>query len=416
MYYVILNRIIISILLLMSVNLQAQIRYLDDLFESEKLDTSIVYAEVNALKFPYLSEDKTEVKELLMDVYQPKGDIKRNRPCILIVHGGAFMIGHRTERNIVGIAEDMARKGYVTASIDYRIGFNSVSGESATRALYRSIQDTKSAIRYLKANHKTFGIDTSLVFTFGTSAGSIAAMHAAYLEEDECYKFPAMIKDLGCLSCSGNTLKPKGEPCAIANLWGAIVDTSIINKGKNIPIISFHGMEDKVVSPDSINPFKLSFLPALVGTNLITPRLKNLRINTEYYKFNSGHAPWGAFRTTPVYDTIIDKTTLFFYNYLQQNSSNLIDEYTYKSVKSDFQVYPNPTTEFIHIDLMNYNIDFNIQIINSLGDVVLDVDVSNTENKETMIFNIKHLPKGYYYLSINDEYQSQSQLFYKSDL
>lgn len=403
------------IMLLASLNLNAQIRYLDNLFEVEKMDTSMVYGEAKALKFPFLSEDKTEVQQLLMDIYQPKGDIKKNRPCILIVHGGAFMIGHRTEKNIVGIAEDMAKKGYVTASIDYRTGFNSVSGTSATRAVYRSVQDTKAAIRYLKANRQKFGIDTTHIFAFGTSAGSIAAMHAAYLDEDERHFIPASTDDLGCLSCSGNTLKHKGEPFAIANLWGAIIDTNVINRGKNIPIISFHGINDNVVSPDSINPFNLSFLHALAGTNLITPRLKNLGIETEYYKFDAGHAAWGTLRANPIYDTIIQKTTLFFYNCLQKSPLNQMEKFTYKSIKSDFSIYPNPTTEFINIDLVNYQEAFNVQIINNLGDVVLDVEVSNTAQKETIIFNVKDLIKGYYYLSITDKIQSHSQLFYKSD-
>ena len=60
---------------------------------------------------------------LRMDIYQPTGDASAERPVIIFAHQGGFVTGSRTDAYMVKVCTQFARLGYVTASIDYRLGF-----------------------------------------------------------------------------------------------------------------------------------------------------------------------------------------------------------------------------------------------------------------------------------------------------
>ena len=61
------------------------------------------------------------VHHLKMDIYQPNPTIDpvEKRPLILMTHGGSFAVGNRT--GMAYYALEMAQRGFVTASIDYRL-------------------------------------------------------------------------------------------------------------------------------------------------------------------------------------------------------------------------------------------------------------------------------------------------------
>lgn len=408
-----MNKILTILCLLITVNSFGQIRYLDSLFIAEKTDSAVVYGTADALNAPYLSDSWTYSQDLLMDVYEPQNDVNEVRPCVLFVHGGAFLFGSREDANGVNVCKDFTKKGYVAVSIDYRLGLNAFSAASAERAVYRGVQDTKAAIRFLKENYATYGIDTTRIFAMGSSAGSISIIHAAYFEEDERANIPSTFTtpDLGCLSCSGNSFTHNDKPIAIANLWGAIVDTTYIEAG-DVPMISFHGTDDFVVSPDSVNPFNSPFFPALSGSNYITPRLQNLGITTEYYKFyGQGHEPWGVLSETPYYDSIMDLTALFFYNYLQANPSNTIGQ---NSIIQELEIYPNPVSDLLNIDL---NIEAKSQtylrVTNSIGQVVHSENLLLPKGENQIQLNTSNWKTGLYYLSFSVDNQRVSRVVVK---
>ncbi len=97
---------------------------------------------------------------LKMDIYLPKASGKP-APTVLYVHGGSWVSGDKYE--IGGAGDTLALKGYVVSSINYRLA-----------PIYKwpaQIQDTKCAIRYLRANAATYGIDTNRIAAWGSSAG-----------------------------------------------------------------------------------------------------------------------------------------------------------------------------------------------------------------------------------------------------
>ena len=57
-----------------------------------------------------------------MDIYQPTGDNVTHRPLVILAHGGSFVNGTRSsDYPITALCADLAHKGYVTVSIDYRL-------------------------------------------------------------------------------------------------------------------------------------------------------------------------------------------------------------------------------------------------------------------------------------------------------
>lgn len=298
-------------------------RYVDDIF-GVTVDQNIQYGNAPALLFPWSNQHFTFNKSLQLDLYMPSGDTLTNRPCIVMAFGGSFLGGSKTQAELVDFCEQMAAKGYVVASIDYRIGFNVLSTNAAIRAVYRATQDMNAAVRFMRHNATTYGIDSDMVFAGGNSAGSIAALHSAYVDEIErmnsslfepTYGGFAFLNwpDLDCISCSGNAHPESGEVTGVVNLWGGIGDESWLlntNLPSDIPgIVSVHGGNDEVVFHDAGNPFNYPIFPSLFGSTNIHNALSDSGV-PELYSFdpNGEHELWDDQTTA---DAIVDLVANF---------------------------------------------------------------------------------------------------------
>ena len=99
-------------------------------------------------------------RTLEMDIYRPKGEWSA-LPAVVCIHGGGWAKGDRTSH--AKIAQALAPRGYVAATISYRL-----SGEAPFPA---QIYDCKAAVRFLRANSKTYGINPDQIGAIGLSAG-----------------------------------------------------------------------------------------------------------------------------------------------------------------------------------------------------------------------------------------------------
>lgn len=107
-------------------------------------------------------------RTLQLDIFWPK-DAAGPLPAIVCIHGGGWRKGSKINHRKV--AQALAAKGYVTASIDYRL-----SGEAKFPA---HIHDCKAAVRFLRANAKKYGINADRIGAIGHSAGGhLAALLA----------------------------------------------------------------------------------------------------------------------------------------------------------------------------------------------------------------------------------------------
>lgn len=294
-----------------------EMRYRHAVFSQVTVQNDVKYGSAPQWVWPYWNVD------LNMDVYQPDGDVVSNRPLIIFAHAGGFLNGSKGVDNMIAICDSFARKGYVTASLDYRKGFNPLDGESAERAVYRGIQDGKAAVRYFKENAALYGIDTNYIYFGGMSAGGFMALHVAYMDEES--ERPAStygggtVNNLGCLDCSGNNFAHTSKVRAVLNYWGAIQDTLNIVAG-DVPVMQMHGTDDPTVPFEYGQPFGLFTLPYVFGSKPVRERMENLGVYNEFY---TSSAPGrhmldgsdnGTFTTPPVpfwYDTLLPRTTDF---------------------------------------------------------------------------------------------------------
>jgi acetyl esterase/lipase len=163
---------------------QAQ-RYLADVFPQLKKTSDIVYG--------FAANPGDEPDTLRLDLFEPEGDTASQRPLFILIHGGSFRGGSRKDESIVDFAEAFARKGYVTASISYRLSDRTVLDWDTfvvdTLALFEAahaaMHDAKAAVRYFRKTADQHRINTSQISIGGLSAGGITAVSAGYIDRPE---------------------------------------------------------------------------------------------------------------------------------------------------------------------------------------------------------------------------------------
>ena len=97
-----------------------------------------------------------------LDVFVPGSAAVRPLPLAIFVHGGGLTAGDKGYLSPTFL-NALARAGFAVASLNYRL---------APRYKFPAqIEDVKCGIRYLRAHARSYGVDASQIFAFGTSYG-----------------------------------------------------------------------------------------------------------------------------------------------------------------------------------------------------------------------------------------------------
>src|SRR6266851_5939819 len=115
----------------------------------------------------------------VLDVLRPKG--LEDRPVVLFVHGGAWMIG---DKCLFGLYRNfgrfLAKNGIVAVMINYRLSPDVKHPEH--------IKDVARAFAWTRRHVKDYGGDPDRIFLCGHSAGghlvSLLATNEAYLQDE----------------------------------------------------------------------------------------------------------------------------------------------------------------------------------------------------------------------------------------
>jgi len=175
--------------------LQAQDRYLDEVFDSVIVVREMLYG-INIT----VITGAPAADSLHVDVYMPAGDTLTERPVAIVLHSGTFLppgfastIGNRHDYVNVETCKRLAKRGYVAVNMDYRVGWNPVSPEEIVRratilqAVWRSMQDTYSCIRYLNKTVVDFanpyGLDTDKIAIYGIGTGGFVGFNMMALDK-----------------------------------------------------------------------------------------------------------------------------------------------------------------------------------------------------------------------------------------
>jgi acetyl esterase/lipase len=108
-------------------------------------------------------------KSLQLDIYKQK-TINSEAPLLVFIHGGGWKGGNRADYLVYLLA--FARRGYVTATVSYRLLSDSPYPACA--------EDITDAVKWFFRNGETYGYDPDRIALIGGSAGAHLAMLGAY--------------------------------------------------------------------------------------------------------------------------------------------------------------------------------------------------------------------------------------------
>jgi predicted esterase len=203
------------------------LRYRHPVFSSATVSTNITYGSA--------PDNSGNPVALQLDLYRPAGDTVARRPVVVWVHGGGFAAGDKASgRNF---ATYFARRGYIAASINYRLlappgcGGNPDPTPECVRAAEAAQHDAQAAVRWLRANAAFLGVDASRIAMAGSSAGAITSLLTGWRPEDP--------------GTSGNP-GPSSAIRAAVSIAGGTPTNEYITAG-DAPAIFFHGTQDRTV-------------------------------------------------------------------------------------------------------------------------------------------------------------------------
>ena len=115
----------------------------------------------------------------LIRPWQQEGEAPAKRPLIVFLQGSAWTSPDLNYE--IPQLSRYAQKGYAVATLTHR-------SSSQGHPFPAYLQDTKTAIRFLRANAERFGIDSERVAMFGTSSGGNTALLVGLTGDDPRYR------------------------------------------------------------------------------------------------------------------------------------------------------------------------------------------------------------------------------------
>jgi acetyl esterase/lipase len=193
-------------------------------------------------------------RELRCDVFTPP-DTRTDRPAVLLLHGGGWSGGDRSQLRGYGI--QLARYGFLCVCPEYRL-----SGESAWPA---QIHDVKAALRWLRANAESLGVNADKISVSGNSAGAHLALMLGATPNVPVFEGKGGHNDVpttcaAVVAIYAPTLLRVGEPGdAISRLFGGKASREAEDAASPVtyahrhfpPTLLIHGNADDVVPVDA---------------------------------------------------------------------------------------------------------------------------------------------------------------------
>lgn len=351
-------------------------RYSSDVFTNVTVTSNVTYGQ----NTDFIGSNTT----LTMDIYEPTGDTLTERPLIVWAHGGSFIGGSKTDSDMTTLCNAFAKKGYVCASINYRVGMWPVDSTNAIKALLRSVQDMKAAVRFFymdRATTDSYMIDTTQIYVGGSSAGAIMSLHYAYLDKEceaEEYLSLSALNSMGGLEGTSGNPGYSTDVQGVINLCGAVARYGYLEPG-DIPFCSLHGNNDGTVpyNHGSANVSGIDVL-TLDGSRMLDSQADIVGVNHNFFTYyNAGHVPYVGNGAS------MDTTINFVRDFLIQNmgctDAALQPENTPLETTNLYQL------NYCGLDVAEQDFEYSVYPVPSQGTVT--ISWPSTENVSQIIIS-----------------------------
>jgi para-nitrobenzyl esterase len=367
-------------------------RYLDNVFTTVKKST-VVYA-------PSVSHLGQNIN-LSMDVYEPEGDNLSARPVVIFAHGGSFIFGDKS--NMQPWCELLAKKGYVAVSIQYRLFPFLVLGIPDSIKIFdtaiKATGDMKAAVRYFREDAATsnlFRADAANIFIGGYSAGAVAALHTAYLDEND--QIPSFLQTLvtanggleGVSGTASNKTYSSGSK-AVVNMSGGLYRSFWVDATES-PLVSIHGTADATVPYNYGLAANIAFLE---GSSLVHTQAESAGLWNDLLSVpGAGHTDlYDQAQWRPFIDTFWVRATTI----LESITCATVGVDDLSNTIQPWSIYPNPTsTAGFTIQLPESITTADLRMYDLLGKMVLQ----QQNIVDQQVIQINNLPKGIYAVQI----------------
>ena len=404
-------------------------RYSTDLFPNVTVTSNVTYGANSSF---------TGANTILkMDIYEPTGDTETARPMIIWAHGGSFIGGSKTDGDVVALSNAFAKKGYVCASIDYRVGMWPIDSVNSIKAVMRAVQDMRASVRFFyrdRAEGNNYSIDTNNIYIGGSSAGAVTSLHLAYLDStcqvSEYVPSADIIAMGGIEGESGNKCYSSNVQ-GVINLCGALATYAWIDS-EDPPLCSLHGNNDGTV-PYNRGVANVSGIDIMLldGSRMLYEHTQAIGFQHNFYTYtNAGHVPYGVGASAPAYmdttinfvsDFLVDQlgctetvlqpanspvetSTLYPYTPCTGNSPLVVDcsDLGLNDIDNSISmsVYPNPSSDQMTVVFGNGIFVNEVVLLDLSGRIINSYDV----NSSSLIIRKNNLKAGTYILkSISDK-------------
>ena len=221
----------------------------------------------------------------LMNIFEPFGDTREQRPAILLLGGGGFQ---GSDLSLLDpLTEQLVSWGYVVAQVRY-INFT----DNAEKTFVLGQQDSKAAVRYFRKEAANLKVDPDRIFIGGNGTGAFLALYHAYVDEDEL-SATALENTNGYGGLEGDRGNPgfSSEVSGVISLAGGFYNNDLgpvkgadfIESG-DVPVFAVHGFLDDEVPYDTEQGVEFN----TYGSKPVTERAESQDVLTFLYTFPDG--------------------------------------------------------------------------------------------------------------------------------
>lgn len=202
--------------------------------------------------------------QLYLDFYTPE-HVNDSTICLVYVFGGGFIGGHRDGKWEKAYFKQLVDKGFMVASIDYRLGLirakniGVLNTDPVEKAVYMATEDAISALHYLLEHAKELKVNKDYIVMIGSSAGAITSLQVDYAMCNGFLNSDILPEDFrlaGVVSYAGAIFSHEGK-------------VQYRNR-EPAPTMMFHGTMDNLVSYKGISFFNVGFF----GTDALVKRFE----------------------------------------------------------------------------------------------------------------------------------------------